>query len=273
LENKAHRQDPKWRIRVPAAASRLLLSPERPVPAARLGAPLAWGMNLWLLLVGWPWAAEGAGSLGLSLAAVAPLAAGAALAAVGLPGLAGACLLVAFPLALAGVFAAMAGPTDPSAVALAIGACSMWVYGAAVARALQPPAMTAGSSGAVRIDALAGRARSPRHYALRQRASRVRNLGLGLIVLGAAAIVIAAPYGADPSELQQAYGDDPRHAAVLIAMVAAAIGVGIASVFTTALVRPPSAEDRRPFSPLRTALALTVALGGALTFYIVRGGS
>jgi len=223
------------------------------------------------LLVGWPWVAEGAGSLGLALAAFAPLASGAALAGVGLIGLASACLLIAFPLGLAGVFAAAAGPLEPSAVALAISACSMWVYGAAVSRGLQPPAAAAGRGSAVRIDALVGRPRSPRYQALRQRAGRIRAAGVGLIAAGAAAIVIFAPYGAEPSALERAYGDDPRHARVLIAMVAAAIGVGIASAFTTALVRPPSAEDKRPFSPLRAALGLAIALAGAATYYVLRG--
>jgi hypothetical protein len=244
---------------------------EPKVPLARLGAPLAWGVNLWLMLVGWPWAAEGAGSVGLAVAAFAPLLSGAALAVVGFVGLASGCLLIAFPLGLAGVFAASAGPVEPTAVALAISACSMWVYGAAVSRGLALPVMMAGEGGAVRIDALAGRARSPRHHALRQRASTIRNIGVGLIVLGGAAIAIVAPSSGEPSELQQAFGDDPRHANVLIAMVAVAIGAGIVSAFTTALVRPPSAEDKRPFSAPRAAVALVIAVAGAATYYVLRG--
>jgi hypothetical protein len=146
----------------------------------------------------------------------------------------------------------------------------MWVYGAAVCRSLSPPFTSSGGDGAVRIDALAGRPRSPRHLALRQRASRVRNAGVALIVFGAAAIAIVAPSSGDPGELHGSFGEDPRHASVLIAMVAAAIGVGIVSAFTTALLRPPSADDKRPFSAPRATVAMAIALAGAATYYVLR---
>jgi len=262
LENKAHRSDRKWRS---------ALSPELPVPLSRLAAPLAWGGNLWLLLVGWPMAAQGAVAPGLAAAAATPLIAGAALASVGLVGLASACFLVAFPLGIAGAFALDGqASVPPSVAAVTVMAASMWVYGAAVSRGLRLPVMESGNM--VRIESLAARARSPRYQAAqpaRQRASRVRSLGVALMVVGASAIAIVAPGLGDESHLYRLFGDDPRHAMVLIAMVAVAIGVGVVSAFTTALVRPPTAEDRRPFSPMRAALGLIIALLGAATYYVL----
>ena len=259
MENKAHRSDRKWRS---------ALSAEQPVPGARLAAPLAWGANLWLLLIGWPMVAVSVGSPWLALAAATPLLAGAALASLGLHALASGCLLVAFPLALAGAVALSEPSTEPSVLALSVIAASMWVYGAAVARALRLPPVEDG--GPVRIEPLQGRGRSSRHHAARIRASRVRNIGVAITVAGAAAIGIAAPSLGGTDALYQAFGDDPRHASVLIAMVAAAISVGVVSVFTTALVRPPTTEDRRPFAPMRAALGLAIALVGATTYYILK---
>lgn len=259
MENKAHRPVPKWRS-APA--------PEPPVATARLAAPLAWGANLWLLLVGYPLIAEGVGTVWLGAAAATPLLGAAVLASVGWIALASACFLVAFPLGLAAAVATHAhDAAPPSIAALAVIALSMWVYGASAARALRPPAIERG--GAVRIEPLEGRGRSVRVHAARQRARRVRALGVGLTVAGAFAILIAAPYAGDESELYRVFGRDPRHAAVLIAMVASAIAAGVVSVFTTALVRPASAEDRRPFSAARAALGLLSALAGAVTYYVL----
>lgn len=157
---------------------------------------------------------------------------------------------------------------EPSVIALAVIAASMWVYGAAVSRALRLPAVQSG--GATRIAALEGRGRSPRLHAARLRAGRVRNTGIVLTVVGAAAIGIAAPSFGDADELYRAFGDDPRHASVLIAMVGAALSVGVVGVFTTALVRPPTPQDRRPFAPVRAALGVLIALAGATTYLILR---
>jgi hypothetical protein len=264
LENKAHRSDPKWRLALSAEG---LASAGR-VPATRLAAPLAWGANLWLLMIGWPWIAESAGSPWLALAAATPLIAGALLAAFGQLALASGCFLVAFPLAIASAVAASEQAAEPSLLALTVIAASMWVYGTAVARALR--LSSAEQSPSMRVEPLQGRGRSPRHQAARLRAGRVRNLGVALTVAGAIAIAMLAPGWGDTDELYQAFGDDPRHASVLIAMVAAAIGVGVVSVFTTALVRPPTPEDRRPFAPMRAALGLVIALVGATTYYILR---
>jgi hypothetical protein len=90
-------------------------------------------------------------------------------------------------------------------------------------------------------------------------------------VLGAASIALVAPSWGDTGQLLQAFGDDPRHAAVLIAMVGVAIAVGVVSVFTTGLLRPPGPDDQRLFAPMRAALGLIIALAGAATYYILRG--
>jgi hypothetical protein len=261
LENKAHREDRKWRS--------ALTRPDLPVPVARLAAPLAWGANLWLLLVVWPLVAGGASSPWLTVAAVTPLLAGVPLASIGLRAPASGCFLVVFPIALAGVFAVEQhdGAGELGVIALAVVAASMWVYGASVSRALRLPVMAEG--GGLRIEPLQGRGRSPRLFAARLRASRVRNMAAGVTVLGAAVVAIAAPSAGDPSQLYESFGDDPRHAAVLIAMVGVAVGAGVVSVFTTALLRPPTAEERRPFAPLRAALGLLLALAGAATYYVI----
>jgi hypothetical protein len=219
-------------------------------------------------LIGWPMVAEGLATPWLALSAATPLLAGAALASVGLVALASACLLVAFPLAIAGVVALAEQSREPSLLALTVVAASMWVYGAAVSRALRLPPGEDGAT--VRIEPLQGRGRSPRLHAARVRASRVRNIGIAITVAGAAAIGIAAPSWGEPDQLYRSFGDDPRHASVLIAMVAAAISVGVVAVFTTALVRPPTPEDRRPFAPMRAALGLAIAIVGAATYYVLR---
>jgi hypothetical protein len=262
LENKVHREDRKWRS--------ALTQPDLPVPVARLAAPLAWGVNLWLLLVVWPLVAGGASSLWLAAAAATPLLAGVPLASIGLRALASGCFLVAFPLALAGVVAVeqRSAASELGVTALAVVAASMWVYGAAVSRVLRLPIMEEG--GGLRIETLQGRGRSPRLHAARLRASRARNIAAGLTVLGAAVIAIAAPSAGDARQLNESFGDDPKHAAVLIAMVGVAVGVGVVSVFTTGLLRPPSLEDRRPFAPMRAALGLLIALAGAATYYVIR---
>lgn len=241
------------------------------MPVARLAAPLAWGANLWLLLIVWPQVADGASSPWLALAAATPLLAGAALASVGLTALASGCLWVVFPLGLAGAFALaqQRGGAELPPVALAVIAAGMWVYGAAVSRALRHPVMEEG--GPLRIEPLQGRGRSPRRYAARLRASRVRSIALGILISGAAWIAVAAPGAGEPDALYQAFGDEPRHAAVLIAMVAVAIAAGVVSVFTTALVRPPTPDDQRPMSPLHAAVGLVIALAGAATYYVLRG--
>jgi len=239
------------------------------VPVARLAAPLAWGANLWLLLVVWPLLSGAASSPWLTLAAATPLLAGVPLASIGLRALASGCFLVAFPLALAGALALEQHGADGTlgAMALAVVAASMWVYGAAVSRALRLPVMEEGDG--LRIETLQGRGRSPRLHAARLRAGRIRNIAAGLTVLGAAVIAIAAPSAGDASQLHESFGDDPRHAGVLIAMVAVAVGIGVVSVFTTALLRPPTPEDRRPFAPIRAALGLLIALAGAATYYVL----
>jgi hypothetical protein len=261
LENKAHREDRKWRS--------ALTQPDLPVPLARLAAPLAWGANLWLLLVVWPLVAGGASSPWLTAAAATPLLSGVPLASIGLRTLASGCFLVAFPLGLAGVLALeQQGATgELAAPALAIVAASMWVYGAAVSRALRLPVMEEGAG--LRIEPLQGRGRSPRLHAARLRASRIRNIAVGLTILGAVVIAIVAPSAGDAGQLHDSFGDDPRHAGVLVAMAAVAIGAGVVSVFTTGLLRPPSPADRRPFAPIRAALAMLIALAGAATYYVL----
>jgi hypothetical protein len=240
------------------------------LPFARLAAPLSWGANLWLLLIVWPALSDGA-SAWLALAAATPLLAAAALASAGLPALAGGCFLVVFPLGLAGAFAVhqRAGGSELPVVALVVIAASMWVYGAAVSRALRLPMMAEGAG--LRVEPLQRRGRSPRLHALRLRASRVRNAAVAVTVIGAAATALVAPGWGQTGELRDAFGDDPRHAAVLIAMVGVAIGVGVVSVFTTALLRPPTPEDQRPPSPVRAALGLVIALAGAATYFVLRG--
>lgn len=272
MEDKAHRSDRKWRsARSPAAFIRALLAQQRPqVPFARLAAPLSWGANLWLLLIVWPAVSDGASSR-LALAAATPLLGAIALASAGLVTLAGGCFLVVFPLGLASAFAAdqRAGGSELPVIALVVIAASMWVYGAAVSRALRLPVVA--ESAGLRIEPLQGRGRSPRLHALRLRASRVRNAAVALTVVGAGAIALVAPGWGEAGELIEAFGDDPRHAAVLIAMVGLAIGAGVISVFTTALLRPPTPEDQRPPSPVRAALGVVMALAGAATYLMLRG--
>jgi len=241
-----------------------------PLPWMRLAGPLSWGANLWLLLIGWPMVMQNTIGTGPAIVAATPLVVATALARAGLLAVASACFLVAFPVAIAGVLAMQEPAIDPpSALVLATIALGIWVYGAAVSRALRPIVVESGT--AVRIEPLQGRGRNARLYAARKRAARVRSAAVVITVTGAFAIVIAAPSAGEPDQLHRAFGDDPRHAGVLVAMVAAAIGVGVVSVFTTALLRPPTAEDHRPFAPGRAAAGLLIALAGAATYYVLRG--
>jgi hypothetical protein len=258
MEDTAQRGDRKWRSIAPAA----------------------WACTSWLLLVGWPlWSADGIRSettalgFGVAYSTLLAVALGTTLLAYDKLLLAAVVLLCVYPAALLGAFAGGHAPEPLGVLGLVVVTACLWAYGASTLEALQPAPRRAGTPSGARIVALPeGHRRTSTRIAVATRAHRLR---LGLTVLfggGAFAIGILAPQWGDPRAFSNAWGEQVSSGGVLVAMTGAALGCSVVGVFLSALLRPRSASEQLPRSPMRVAMSLMLALVGATTYYVVRSG-
>jgi hypothetical protein len=176
-----------------------------------------------------------------------------------------ACLLLAFPIALATAIACrpeagnlrIFGP--PTLTLLGLSLCA---YGAFAAVACAAPCEALVASHVALGD-------QPRDAPPAGR-GRLQTIFVGLCCVGACGLVFVAPAWGGSSALASAWGEGAMAGGVLTAVVGAALGVTTLTVFLSAGLRQPTNVPPRTGAALRATWFLFLALLGAITYFVIK---